>query len=89
MAKSLDLLPPMKNSTQSFGAVIRAAAKRGAAANHIKPQFSVPKMKQVAKLAQTMGHTVTAYTVNGDGGFTITAADPSTSPNASGPSEWD
>ncbi|WP_320199874.1 hypothetical protein RMR16_006170 [Agrobacterium sp. rho-13.3] len=88
MAKSLDM-PSVKKISQSFGTVIRAAAKRGAAATHIKPKFSVPKMKQVAKLAQTMGQTVTAYTVNGDGGFTITAADPSTLPNASGPSEWD
>lgn len=46
-----------------------------------KPQksaFSVPKMKQVAKLAEGMGKQVTGFTVNGDGGFTITAVEPCT-----------
>lgn len=43
-----------------------------------KPAFSIPKMKQVAKLAEGMGKQVTAYTVNGDGGFTITAIEPGT-----------
>lgn len=43
-----------------------------------KPAFSVPKMKQVAKLAEGMGKQVTAFTVNGDGGFTVTAVEPGT-----------
>jgi len=43
-----------------------------------KPAFSVPKMKQVAKLAEGMGKQVTGFTVNGDGGFTITAVEPGT-----------
>lgn len=88
MTETIQLLNPVKASKQGFGAIIRAAAKRGAANDKPKPQFSVPKMKQVAKLAQTMGQTVTGYTINGDGGFTITAAVPGIS-DTTGPSEWD
>lgn len=43
-----------------------------------KPAFSVPKMKQVAKLAEGMGKQVTAFTVNGDGSFTVTTVEPGT-----------
>ncbi|WP_119257083.1 hypothetical protein [Shinella zoogloeoides] len=43
-----------------------------------KPAFTIPKMKQVAKLAEGMGKQVTGFTVNGDGGFTITAVEPGT-----------
>lgn len=44
----------------------------------LKPAFSIPKMKQVAKLAEGMGKQVTGFTVNGDGGFTVTAVEPGT-----------
>ncbi|EKF17163.1 hypothetical protein [Nitratireductor pacificus] len=53
-----------------------------------KPIFTIPKMKQVAKLAEGMGKTVTTFTVNGDGGFTLVASEPGATPEAES-NEWD
>jgi len=53
-----------------------------------KAVFTVPKMKQVAKLAESLGKKVTSLTVNGDGSFTVAVADPFTDP-AKNPNPWD
>ncbi len=88
MPKALDFLPVITASTQTLGATIRAAAKRGAANDKPKAVASIPKMKQVAKLASSMGLAVTGFTQNGDGGFTVSTTTPGIS-DTSGPSEWD
>jgi hypothetical protein len=41
----------------------------------LKSVVSIPKIKQVAKLAEGMGKKITALTLDKDGGFTITVAD--------------
>jgi len=69
--RTLDLLPKLQDNGKSLRATIRAAAKRGAANDKPKALASIPKMKQVAKLATGMGLVVTGFTQNGDGGFTV------------------
>lgn len=70
-ASFLHNLPPLNKSSggMTFAGKIKPAPTP-------KKPFTIPKMKAVAKLAEGMGKAVTAFTVNGDGGFTVTAADP-------------
>lgn len=70
-------LPPLDKSSgeMTFAGKIKPAPKP-------KKPFSIPKMKAVAKLAEGMGKAVTNFTVNGDGGFTVTAADPAQADNS-------
>ena len=76
MHKTLDSLPLPKPDGMRLGPIVRAAAKLGAANDKPKTQASIPKIKQVHKLITALGQTVTGVTLNGDGGFTITATDP-------------
>lgn len=78
------------NGGKSLGATIRAAAKLGAASNKpVKAGSIVPKMKQVAKLAATLGQTVTGITVNADGGFTVMTAAPYDPKQPAAKNPWD
>ena len=81
---------PVAKSGKSLGATIRAAAKLGAANDKpVKAGSIVPKMKQVAKLAVTLGQTVTGITVNADGGFTVMTAMPSDPKQPAAKNPWD
>ena len=82
----LHSLPPLDKSSGG----ITFAGKIKPAPMPKKP-FSIPKMKAVAKLAEGMGKAVTGFTVNGDGGFTVTAATPGAEPKAGtapGDADW-
>ncbi|WP_276118375.1 hypothetical protein [Pararhizobium qamdonense] len=85
MGKTLSLLPPSQGKGEGL-AFARAVSKFRAPAT--KPLFSIPKMKQVAKLAKDLGQTVTGFTVNGDGGFSVTTTEPGAI-SSTQPSEWD
>lgn len=82
---ALNQLPPQEPSKEGGLRWLKSVKPMPVAK---KAAFSIPKMKQVAKLAKGMGKNVTDFTVNGDGGFTVTAADPATI-TANQPSEWD
>lgn len=85
---TLDSVQPLPKKGKSIGVAIREAAGRGAANDKPNAQFTVPKMKQVAKLAKSMGQEVTGFTVNADGGFTVITVEPGKS-SATAANPWD
>lgn len=78
MDGALSRLPIDAPRKGAFASIIKQNSKPA------KPVCTIPKMKAVAKLAEKLGKTVTAITVNGDGGFTVVTLEPEKAEEA----EW-
>lgn len=80
MDGALSRLPTDAPRKSAFASIVKRASKSA------KPVATIPRMKQVAKLAEKLGKSVTGITVLPDGGFNVATADPQKAADAS---YWD